>query len=267
MKIAVLQPSDFDKLVDIQPSEWYDPIPIHQFYHQAPYCFSFKAEINGEPVGVGTIIYHENVAWLAHILVHKNHQRKGIGQTITTYLLNHALNKGVKTVYLIATDMGAPVYSKLGFKEETEYIIYKDIEWEEKRALSSHIHPYTSNYKQAIFNLDALITGENRIDNLSLNLNTGFVYIQKEEVVGFYLPNLGDGLIVAKEAEAGKAFMAMRLQDQQTTAIFPKDNLEAIRFMKTLNVESSGCMKRMIYGEHRPVNFKQIYNRIGGNMG
>ncbi len=267
MKIAILQPSDFHQLADIQPAEWYDPIPIHQFYHQAPYCFSFKVERNGNPVGVGTIIYHEDVAWLAHILVHKDHQRNGIGKKITKYLLDHALKKGLKTVYLIATDMGAPVYSKLGFKEETEYVIYKDIEYNNKQTPSQHIIPYSKAHQQAVFALDALITGENRIDNLCLNVNTGYVYLDQDEVTGFYLPNLGDGVIMAKDAKAGQAFMAMRLQSTHTTAIFPKDNFEAMQFMDTLNVKPSGYMKRMIYGEKRSVKFTQIYNRIGGNLG
>lgn len=267
MQMTALQPADFDKLADIQPIEWYDPIPIHAFYFQASYCFAFKMEVNGQPIGVGTVIYHKEVAWLAHILVHKDHQRKGLGKAITSYLVDHALSKGINCIYLIATDMGAPVYSKLGFKVETEYIIYKDIELNLGHEVSKNIHPYTKQYKAEIFALDQSVTGECRIDSLCLNLNTGYVYLNNNKVIGFYLPNLGDGLIIASNEEAGQALMLMRLKGEHTTAIFPKDNKNAIGFMEVLKVKPSGFMKRMVYGIPRQVHYNKIYNRIGGNFG
>lgn len=268
MQILPLQLTDLPDLPQIAPEGWYDLRPIHQFYIQAPYCFPFKMNLDGKMVGAGTVIYHENVAWLAHIIVDENHRRKGIGLSITKHLLNHALAKGVKTVYLIATEMGAPVYTKLGFQVETEYIIFKDIQLTNLEPVSNKIVPYQDKYKQDLLNLDQFVTGENRLDTLSLNLSTGHIYISENQLEGFYLPNLGEGVIIAKTKEAGRALVNYRLQDKNNkTAIFPKQNLEGIAYLQELGLSPSGYMKRMYYGEERLVQCKYVYNRIGGNLG
>lgn len=266
MKISILQAQDIERLPHIQPPTWYDIRPIHQYYKQAPHCMTYKAEEENEMVGVGTVIYHDDVAWLAHILVHENHRRKGIGQTISEYLLQKALDKGIKTIYLIATDMGAPVYSKIGFRVEIEYVVYKDFEWDKSQLISPHIKPYSDTYKEALIEMDKTISKENRIDDLCLYLSTGYVYVNNTDVKGFYLPEFGEGLIVAKDTTSGQALMTKRLMDN-STAVFPQSNTSAIAFMEELDVKLSGTIRRMYYGEPRDVDFSKIYNRIGGNLG
>ena len=165
MVITLLRHADIEKLPLVQPPTWYDIRPIHKFYLEAPYCETYKIEIEGELVSVGTVIYHDDVAWLAHILVHENHRKKGLGRAISKHVLDAALNKGIKTVYLKATDMGAPVYAKLGFEVETEYLIYKEFNTEQIEGESENIHPYSDEFKQDILDLDKRISGENRIDN------------------------------------------------------------------------------------------------------
>lgn len=265
MKISVLQAQDIEYLPKIQPPTWYDLRPIHQFYIQAPFCYTFKAEVNGEMVGVGTVIIHDDVAWLAHILVHNNHQRKGIGKALSEYILHVALNKGIKTVYLKAAEMGAPVYSKIGFQDETEYLVYKDFKID-NHAIDPDVHVITKKDTKAILILDKQISGENRIDSLCLHFNTGFVYKEKNTVMGFYLPDFGEGLIIASDTQAGHALMKKRFNDKPT-AIFPIENEDAKAFMRAFNLEPAYTIKRMWYGKKRPLNFAGIYNRIGGNLG
>lgn len=266
MKISVLNPNDIQQLPSIQPPTWYDIRPIHEFYVQAPYCYTCKAEIGNEMVGAGTVIFHDDVAWLAHILVHENHRKKGIGKAISEHVLNAALNKGLKTVYLKATDLGAPVYTKLGFELETEYLIYKDFTYEVNMDDSEYIRPYVEGYKEDILALDQAISGENRIDNLCLYLKTGFVYIKDDVLKGFYLPDCGEGLIVSNDKDSGIALIQKRLKEKPT-AIFPKENRHATAFMNQLNIEPVGTIRRMRFGEERPLDLSGIYNRIGGNLG
>ena len=85
-------------------------------------------------------------------------------------------------------------------------------------------------------------------------------------VNGFYLPDFGEGLIVAKEKEAGICLMKKRMKEKDTV-LFPKENLNAKAFMNTLNIQSTGTIRRMVYGEKRPLDLSGIYNRIGGNLG
>jgi len=266
MKINLLDQSDIDKLPSIQPPTWYDIRPIHKFYVQAPHCYVFKAEIGRDMVGAGTVIIHDDVAWLAHILVHENHRKKGIGRAISEHVLNVALNKGIKTVYLKATDLGAPVYIKIGFEVETEYLIYKEFTIDTTQPTDIHIQPYKVDYKDAVLALDKRISGENRIDDLHFYLKSAFVYLNNKTIEGVYFPECGEGLIIAENARAGTALMYKRLQTKDVV-LFPQENTNAKAFMDGLNIKPKGCIKRMIYGERRPTQLSGIYNRIGGNLG
>jgi GNAT superfamily N-acetyltransferase len=85
----------------------------------------FVAELNGCPVGTTTTCIFEKVAWIAMVLVDKDSR----GQSIGTKLLQHALDyldlQKVKTVRLDATDLGRPIYEKLGFVPEYELVRFE----------------------------------------------------------------------------------------------------------------------------------------------
>ncbi len=266
MKISLLDQSDINKLPFIQPPTWYDIRPIHEFYFQASYCYTYKVELGNEMVGAGTVIIHDDVAWLAHILVHENHRKKGIGRAISEYVLNVALNQGIKTVYLKATDLGTPIYAKIGFEVETEYLIYKEFTIDTNPPTDTHIQSYKSEYMEDVLALDKRISGENRIDDLHSYLKSAFVYLNNKTIEGVYFPECGEGLIIAENARAGTALMYKRLQAKDVV-LFPQENTNAKAFMDGLNIKPKGRIKRMIYGERRPTQLSGIYNRIGGNLG
>ena len=87
----------------------------------------FVAELDGSPVGTTTTCFLGQVAWMAMVLVDKNHRRRGIG----THLLRHALeyldSRQAPTICLDATQLGRPVYEKLGFVPEYELARYQGI--------------------------------------------------------------------------------------------------------------------------------------------
>ena len=107
-------------------------------------CFPFKASIENKIVGIGTTILHHETAWLAHIIVHPEYRNRGIGKMITQALVDHSYSKGRKTIYLIATELGLPVYRRLGFESETEYTIFKSKGTREILPISEQIIAYNN---------------------------------------------------------------------------------------------------------------------------
>ncbi len=87
-----------------------------------------------------------------------------------------------------------------------------------------------------------------------------------DQVEGFYLPHLGDGLIIATTTLAGQELMKLRLYSEDF-AYFPKDNTTAINFMLDNNFKLVSSQKRMRLGTKRNWNPSNIYSRIGGNLG
>jgi len=81
--IQTLEHKEIVLLTDLQPPEWQDIVPTFDYYTKAAFCFPIKVTIDNKIVGIGTTIIHNDIAWLAHIIVHPDKRNKGIGQLIT----------------------------------------------------------------------------------------------------------------------------------------------------------------------------------------
>ncbi|THU36936.1 GNAT family N-acetyltransferase [Niastella caeni] len=266
MKATPFTPADIDSLPYIQPEGWPDIRPYFTYYTRSSFCFPIKIVNDDKMIGTGTTIIHQDVAWLAHIIVHKEYRKQGIGKLITESLVNSLKSTNCTTVYLLATDLGAPVYEKVGFETETEYLLFKDITVKEKPTLPDPITPYEVKYKKQIAALDKSTSGEERLFHLEEHLQTGFVYSDNGSLKGFYLPSFGDGLIIAGDPAAGLALLKLHLASQNR-AFFPKENLVATDYLSENGNKKVSTAKRMRLGKIRPVKFDNIYNRIGGNLG
>jgi len=76
----------------------------------------FVAVQNGNVVGtVTTTTYGQALAWIGMMLVHPEHQRRGIGTYLMRQALEYLQGHGLKCVKLDATPAGRPLYEKLGF--------------------------------------------------------------------------------------------------------------------------------------------------------
>jgi GNAT superfamily N-acetyltransferase len=265
MQILPLNSSDLDLLPQIQPSDWTDiRIPV-SFYLEPNYCHPFKAVIDGVLVGTGTAILHEKTGWLSTIITHGQYRNQGIGKRITEHLLTFLQKQNCEYIYLIATALGEPVYSKVGFITESRYNYFRDVNLE-NLAISENIIPYQSDYQQAIFELDALISGEDRSQHLEVFLPDSFVYLENEKIEGVYFPSFGDGLIVAKTEMAGLELMKKRFQKFKV-ASFPEENKTAYDFMVSSGYEAVTTHARMYFGKPMPWKPDGLYNRVGGNIG
>jgi GNAT superfamily N-acetyltransferase len=265
MQILPLAKTELDLLVALQPDDWADiRIPI-SFYLEADYCFPFKADIDGVLVGTGTAILHEKTGWLATIVTHNQYRNRGIGKQITEHLLAFLQEQNCEYIYLIATALGEPVYSKVGFVTESRYDFYRDVDLK-NLPISVKVIPYLSNHKQHILELDRMISGEDRSQHLETFLHDSFVFLDNDKIEGVYLPRLGDGLIVAKTEKAGTELMKKRFQNFNI-ASFPQENLAATNFMKVHGFEPVMTHARMHFGKQMPWKAASLYNRVGGNIG
>jgi len=266
MTIHPLLSTDLASIPGFQPSGWGEILSIHTFYTRHNFCFPLKVVIDDTIAGIGTCIVHNDVAWLGHIIVHPDFRNKGIGGFITQNLIDVAKSKSCTTTYLVATDMGKPVYSKLGFETDTEYLFFKDITPNAAWSSSVDIVKYLPEYYPQIAVIDKFISGEERMFHLDLFLDNAAVHLTNDELDGFYLPDFGDGMIQATNSVAGIALMKFRLS-KKDNAVFPVDNVSAADFMKQNGFQEFRRASRMRLGVKRNVNLQYIYSRIGGNLG
>ncbi len=266
MEIQKLEHTDINFVSELLPQGWEDTLPIITAYTTTNYCYPVKVSVDKKIVGIGAAIFHKATAWLAHIVVHPDYRKQGIGQLITQTLVDAVHAKGCDTINLLATELGEPVYKKIGFEIECEYLIYKCEQTTGAVTNSEHIVASTNDFKKQIFNLDRQVSGEDRVLVLEPHLSNGFLYIHDNEVKGFYLPSLGHGLIIATTSAAGHKLMKLRLQSKNF-ASFPIENLSAREFMKQNNFNEVRTEKRMRLGKKLNWQPENIYAIIGGNLG
>lgn len=257
---------DVEYIRELQPDGWGDISSPFDFYTKSPFCFPIKILSENKIIGIGATIVHNDVGWLGHIIVHPEYRNKGIGRFITESLINIAKEKKCETIYLIATDLGAPVYEKAGFTTETEYLFFTDIKMKVKTPPSNNIISYEERFKEQIALIDKATSGEDRMMHIEGFLETGFVYNNNGKIEGFYLPTFGNGLIIATMTNAGIELLKFHLQSSENV-ILPKENSIAIEFLYNNGFKETRIAKRMRLGKQRIHKLENMYNRIAGNVG
>jgi GNAT superfamily N-acetyltransferase len=266
MNVQSFEQKDIPDLVELQPAGWSDIRLAFDFYWRTDFCFPIKVTVDHKLVGCGAAIIHHDNAWLAQIIVHPAYRNRGIGKLITETLIDCQPVKSCETIHLIATDLGAPVYEKVGFVTDAEYLFFKDVQPHPAWTISSNIKPFIDRFVEEVAALDRQISTEDRIAHLKMHQAEGFVYLEDNRVQGFYLPTFGDGLILANTATAGIELMKMRFKSKDY-ACFPAGNVVARNFLDQLGQQAFRTAKRMRLGRKRDWNPTGIYNRIGGNLG
>jgi len=267
MLIEPITTKDLDKLSHLQPEGWSEIGPDLEFYVQSDFCYPVKAAAESTIAGIGALIVFQHTAWLAHIIVDAGFRNRGIGYQIVETLLNHLKETGISTCLLTATELGQPVYIRAGFKNIAEYIfLNREKPWQ-KATVSPNIVDFTEEFRQDIYKMDMQATGEGRERLLYPFLKNARLYIKNNILMGYLIPGLREGLIIAENEEAGFALMNAKYATVDK-AILPADNKAGIEFLLKRGFADSGKKgTRMILGKEVPWKPEMIYSRIGGNVG
>lgn len=266
VSIAPFLVQDLEKLPDLQPDGWPDIQPHFRYYLQAPFCYPFKLADKETILAIGTYILHGSSAWLGHIIVHKEYRKKGFGATMTQELLKKIDRRLYPTVSLIATVLGEPVYAKLGFHKEMDYCMYRNENPIPFTIDDTFVYDFQPIFLADLLTLDKKIANEDRAHLLKEHLRDGKVYLKEGKILGFYLPTLNEGLLVAEDNAAGIALLKRRLNKLPKIAL-PETNKEGIRFL-----EGNGYLlyqkgARMSLGSSIDFKGDGVFGRIGGNLG
>jgi GNAT superfamily N-acetyltransferase len=96
-------------------------------------CDIILAEEDGECIGTGIIFYYLSVpsafnitgknAYITSMYVKAEYRRRGIGSAILEELVKKATTKGYEIIMLHASEMGRPLYERIGFTESRNGMI------------------------------------------------------------------------------------------------------------------------------------------------
>ncbi len=78
--------------------------------------------LDGEDVAVGASFVTDEMAGVYNVAVRPDLRRRGFGEAITWAVIAAALARGARHACLGASEMGYPVYARMGFETQYEYI-------------------------------------------------------------------------------------------------------------------------------------------------
>ena len=260
-----IQLSDIPSIQKLQPKQWGDITPAINWYLTLNYCYFIKATVNHKIVGCGAALVHDNCVWLASIIVEEQQRNKGYGAAITQHLIDFAEPK-TNTILLIGTKLGVPVYKKLGFIEDEQYVFFKanTIAEESNQA----IVPFLPWMEEPVLNLDYKTTGEQRAHLILPTISSGYAYVKTDQLMGFTIPSLGEGYTNAIDLEAGIALMNLRF-DTPKKACLPISNKFGIAYLIQQGFEIDNSLNGIKMYKGKPISWKpkQQFGRVGGNLG
>lgn len=266
MNFEPLTHADLDYLKEFEPPGWGDLVPRFIYHIESAFCKPVKLTVFGKTVAIGTTIFHKDSAWLASIIVHPESRNMGYGTAITKFLVDAIDRDTYSTIYLDATEMGYPVYIKLGFMLEMPYAHLKADRPVAERRISDAVIPYSQQYLQELLAIDRFVSAEDRADTITGHLQSAMLYVNGDSLEGFYLPALTNGLVIANNDLAGIELMNYRLQ-HFNYAVLPEANTTAIHFLLQQNLVQFRISRRMYMGRKRAWHAGNIYNRISGQLG
>ena len=266
MNFRPFELQDLSDLTELQPPDWGDLVPRFEYFIASAYCNPIKLVDNYKTVAVGANMKHTDTAWLACIVVHPAFRNRGFGNILTQRLIEDLDRQKYKTIFLDATHLGYPVYKKIGFEEVAEYTHLKRDTSFISDHVSENIVPYHEKYHDQILELDKEISGENRVGILSDFIGYSQIYLTENQVQGFYIPDWGDGPVIAKNDQAGLELMKLRILEK-TSAVIPFSNKTALNFLTNHGFKTYKTSKRMQLGQSKTWNSTGSFNWISGQLG
>lgn len=249
MEIRRLQEQEISMAQEILPGSWGSDLSSLFVKNMNNKSFQPLAAFKkGEIAAFGQAFIFDKTAWLGNISVKSGFRNQGIGSLLTGELIDFCWSRGVKSINLIATEMGERLYRKLGFTDDTVYLFYQGVCYED---ISSSIKKIEPDDQCSILDINYMVTGEIRDSLLNEYLPGGYKYISDDnEITGFFLPDFGNGLILAMNNEAGNELLKFKHQNKTGITVLSEENENGVNFLQDMNFTKINRSKRMYLGEY-----------------
>lgn len=103
--------------------QWSDRRTWFAFATTQPECLPLVAVEDGAIVGTGVGSANGPAGWVGTIYVVPELRGRGLGRALTQAVIDGLESRGCRTLVLVATDAGRPLYERMGFVVQTQYRI------------------------------------------------------------------------------------------------------------------------------------------------
>jgi len=266
--IRELKISDIQGLNSLPPTDWKsDYEGFLKDFIKDDFFHAFVMIQDAKIIGTGNVFLKGKIGWLANIIIDENFRGKGLGFKMTKFLVDFLKNHACETQLLIATELGEAVYQKLGFRKMTEYQCF-DSEVDLDYTFTNSIRELKDSDLESTYKLDRKANGENRTHMIDKYYGTGLGYFNNDnELLGFYLPLFGRGLVLSQDTKAGIELLKLKHSKKGKRTLLPIENQVGINLLMNSGLKTGDKCSRMILGKENKWNPEYIYSYGSGYCG
>ena len=179
-------------------------------------------------------------------------RRKGLGTTIFRNLIKIGKLKGCKTFMLYASELGAPIYQKFGFRSNYTTALYDlPSQLHEKQKLNENVN-VLKKFPEWAANIDRVAIGFDRRKFLSIKLTHGSKLIIVEKEGYALISGLRLGPLIAKNLSVAVELIKMGILLGANNIIFPKHSKFSYRLFDLIKLteRENEVNLKMIYGKN-----------------
>ena len=253
---------------------WNDRSVFLRWAVDFPPSHLFVAEDDGRIVATGIATANGSVGWVGTIFVALDRRREGLGELLTQTVVDDLEERGCRTLVLIASDMGRPLYERLGFEDHGP----------NRRFTSQglppgdddrHIRVYEPGMLPAVADLARRATGEDRSAILArvATTETARVVAGSDGSVRASLVRApwGGVALVAPEPDDALRLLEWRRRqvgpDGQVSASLPDTNDDRPARLLAAGWAESGGGTRMERGEPLDACLNWAWGHLNGAIG
>lgn len=96
---------------------------------EAPNAHWYLGYADGAPVASSALITSGDVAGVHYVGTLASHRRRGFGEAMTRHAVDEGAKAGCRISALQASEMGQPIYERMGFRTVTSYKTFVRPEW------------------------------------------------------------------------------------------------------------------------------------------
>jgi GNAT superfamily N-acetyltransferase len=237
-------------------------------------CHPFVAEEDGRIVGTGVATAYGRVGWVGTIFVVPDRRGDGLGRTLTQTVIDDLEARGCRTLVLIATDLGRPVYERLGFELLAAHVRYATPGSAETGGVPG-VRPYAPGDLPAILRLDRAATGEDRsavLESLVSPESARVALGEDGAIAGFVIRGpWGGAALIAPDPDDAIRLLEWRRRlagpDGTVAAGLPDSNTVGRERLRAAGWTESPGAVRMVRGEPLAWRPGSIWGQLNGALG
>lgn len=232
---------------------------------------AFAARLDNRVVGLSSCLPFDSTGWIGGVAVLPEHGRRGLGERLTALAVSTVRDRGALTVLLHATAAARPLYKRMGFVDEADFVELVGPALETQKVSSPAVRAATMDDLDDVLALDRDATGEDRSSLLRALWPGGARVYDDSGVVGYHLPQIPTavGAVVTSDPAAGLVLLSTALgeRDQPTRVPFQSDHREIRDLLGRAGYTEHARTTRMRLGapvDVRPERLVSAFNLYWG---